>query len=131
MNTKIEYLYRDGSNYQTWEEIVLTGELTEAQVTAVFASANNESGSPLFLPQQVGMESLLGIMGDGTITEADHPWHELFKVTPTTDRECRPPNGCFTAAMWAEDFIGRTWDIDGATKAMEDLPQHSDADDEG
>jgi len=128
MNTKIEYLYRDGSNYKTYEEVVLKGELTETQIAAVFASANNESGNPLFLPEQVGMESLLGNMGDGTITEADHPWHELATITATTERERRPPHGCYTAAMWAQEFTAAAWDIDAASKVMDALPQHDDED---
>ena len=51
-NTKIEYLYRDGSNYKRWNVAVISGTLSETQKKDILSSL--EDGY-LFIPEQVGL----------------------------------------------------------------------------
>lgn len=54
MNTKIEYLYRDASNYKVWNEAVVKGEITKQQEDAVFAALRCD-GDANFVPKEVGL----------------------------------------------------------------------------
>jgi len=117
MNTIVEYMYRDGSNYKTYETVVYEGELTEAEKVLVWAFLSEEN---LFLPEQVGMESLLGNLGDGTITEDDHPWHELLSIESTEGRA-----SAGDASTWAAQFFDIVWDVDTATDRLEEMGEAS------
>jgi hypothetical protein len=111
MNTIVEYMYRDASNYKTYETVIYEGELRSAEMVLVWAFLSEENH---FLPGQVGMESLLGILGDGTITEDDHPWHELLSIESTEGRA-----NAGDAKAWAAQFFDIVWDVDTAMDTLQ------------
>lgn len=70
MNTKISYLYRDGSNYKQRNKAIVKDVMTEEQKQTILDSLNC---GEFFIPSQVGLpEERLG-----TITVDDHCWFEL------------------------------------------------------
>ena len=52
MNTKIEYLYRDASNYKQHNEVVIAGEMTPQDAERIAAHMFEGDG---FVPRQVGL----------------------------------------------------------------------------
>ena len=70
MNTKIEYLYRDASNYKVWNECVIRGEISEEQIETIIGCLNC---GEYFIPEQVGLPATRF----GSATEDDHCWMEL------------------------------------------------------
>ena len=78
-NTKIEYLYRDASNYKQQNIVILAGELSPAEVRTIL---NNRSDGEYFIPAQVGLPE----KRFDEVTEDDHCWFELseysFAMTP-------------------------------------------------
>lgn len=116
VNTRIEYMYRDGSNYKTHGHVVLPGRLTPEQRETLTERVDGE-----FIPQQVGLAPLFGDWSSHY--EDDHPWHELTWVEETvapvnTDRILTegavPP-----ATEWAARFLTvERWD---PTLAAEDF----------
>lgn len=85
MNTKIEYLYRDGSNYKKWQTVIVSGALTKEQVKTILDCRNEEL---YFIPSQVGLpESRF----DDSPTDDDHAWFELYDWSfEETDLEPTP-----------------------------------------
>jgi len=69
-NTKIEYLYRDCSNWKVWNVAVVAGEITEKQKKAILAAL--DSGE-YFIPNQVGLPE----QRFDEYNEDDHCWFEL------------------------------------------------------
>lgn len=70
MNTTMNYLYRDASNYKVWNTVVLSGQITEEQKKQIFdclAEGDN------FIPSQVGLPE----KRFETINEDDGPYFEL------------------------------------------------------
>lgn len=83
-NTRIEYLYRDCDNYKTWNEVVLSGKMTENQFKQLRTCC--EDGDEMFIPEEVNLPLIRGWDPD----ERDHPYAELtgFETTekdPTVD----------------------------------------------
>ena len=72
MNTKVNYLYRDASNYKTYNEAVLKGTLTENQVQRIY---NALDSGLYFIPHQVGLDEDRG--RGSYYTDDDHCWFEL------------------------------------------------------
>lgn len=70
LNTKIEFLYRDESNYKNWNVCILKGELTSEQANTILDSLHM---GDLFIPEQVG----LPVERFGSTTEDDTCWCEL------------------------------------------------------
>ena len=54
MNTRIEYMYRDGANNKQWHTVIIAGTLTKDQLTPYL-----EQGR-YFIPSQVGLDDLPG-----------------------------------------------------------------------
>ncbi|MCD8365944.1 MAG: hypothetical protein LUC83_09115 [Clostridiales bacterium] len=52
MNTKIEYYYRDCSNYRKYNVVVVSGKITPKQITTIISCL--EFGE-LFVPEFVGL----------------------------------------------------------------------------
>ena len=73
LNTRINYLYRDADNYKMHNSCVVSGEITEAQVTEIMSCL--DSGE-YFIPRQVGLPEK---RFDKLDLEADHCWFELNK----------------------------------------------------
>lgn len=72
MNTKILYLYRDGSNYKMLNEVVVAGTFDETQIYIIMECL--EAGE-YFIPRQVGLPE----KRFGEWTEDDHCWFELSR----------------------------------------------------
>lgn len=70
MNTRIEYLYRDASNYKKSNQVIVAGVLSEAQKQTIQECL---SGGEYFIPRQVGFPEIRF----EEITEDDHCWFEL------------------------------------------------------
>jgi hypothetical protein len=80
VNTRFEYLYRDGSNYKRWSAIVFRGTCDAAlHDRLVLALESGES----FIACQVRLPDLF--FADGPPYADDHCWHELASVSDTAD----------------------------------------------
>ena len=80
MNTRIEYLYRDASNYKQRHDVVLDGEIAESDIRHCLWEGE------YFIPSLVGLPDLqekFGRQGFAVPTEDDHPWHEIESVHRT------------------------------------------------
>lgn len=69
MNTKINYLYRDGSNYKVYNEVVVAGEITSEHLRRI---ADTLSDGEYFIPSVVGLPE----KKFETQTDDDHLWFE-------------------------------------------------------
>lgn len=105
-NTKIEFLYRDASNYKMQTTVVVRGAMTEQGVREIMDSL--DSGT-YFIPSQVGLD------GErfSDETEDDHPWFELYETsfsltanTPTSELSFEELVEKFKAAAdnWQPEF---------------------------
>ena len=82
MNTKLTYLYRDGSNYKQWDDVVLAGAVDPEMIRRYLWEGN------FFIPQAVGLPPLqdrFAAQGYDFPTEDDHAWHEIETVEPTQE----------------------------------------------
>lgn len=77
-NTRVNYLYRDASNYKTGNSVVLKGAMTDAQFAEMKSCCAD--GYEDFVPEQLGLD----LIRDWETTEDDHPWAELedFELVP-------------------------------------------------
>jgi len=97
MNTKINYLYRDASNYKQWNEAVVKGTFTEEEKEEISACTDGL----LFLPQQVGLH----FTQFDEVTEDDHPWAELDEFEEVDEEPTMEENGkVLTAAELLANF---------------------------
>lgn len=71
-NTKFEFLYRDASNYKTWNTEVLRGSIDEESIKFIVSCCVGDN----FIAEQVGLSHTFP--GDGSITEDDHAWCEMI-----------------------------------------------------
>ena len=69
MNTVIEFLYRDASNYKTWNNVIVKGEISDDQKKRIISSLDGE----YFIPEQVS----LPVKRFEYLTSDDHCWCEL------------------------------------------------------
>ncbi len=81
-----EYMYRDGSNYKAWGSVLLSGEPTDEDVTALKECL--ESGE-YFVAEQVGVPPVYGELWDlsGGPTSDDHAPHEFVALRAATEDE--------------------------------------------
>ena len=70
---KIEYLYRDGSNYKEYDTLLLAGEWKPEHTARIEATYHE---GEWFLPEQVGLNCLVAAIPGSY--EDDHPWHEFW-----------------------------------------------------
>lgn len=116
-NTRLRYLYRDGSNYKGYVEMVLRGPLSIGGATLIREAC--EDGER-FLPTQVGLppaqEELWrshGRSGD------DHIWNELVEIS-TTDEEPTPDAPTIPDLLDAfEAAAVQGWDLLAAIKRLD------------
>lgn len=106
MNTRIDYLYRDGSNYKKGGQVILSGPADDGQVEEIMALMDRDlgSGPASFIPGQVGLEDLQGRFATANgqsrwDDEVDHPWHEVAGIEATDEAP--------SVAMSVADFLGR------------------------
>ena len=78
-NTIFNYLYRDSSNYKTFNRIILTGEMSPEDFSRIQRSCDC---GEYFIPAQVGLDALRNWDYD---PEVDHPWFEIMGYEPTQD----------------------------------------------
>lgn len=71
MNTRINYLYRDASNYKVHNTCVVEGSFTEAQKAAIKECLD---GGEYFIPSNVGLPEE---RFEDWNEQDDHPWFEL------------------------------------------------------
>ena len=89
-NVKVHYLYRDGSNYKKWAEIVFLDDedLASEFVTARLRESFLEDG--LFIAHQVRVPEVF-LAAEDQLTPDDHCFHEFESVEATSDA---PNDGC-------------------------------------
>ena len=103
MNTKISYLYRDGSNYKMPNEAVIAGIVTKQQVAVIM---NCLDCGEYFIPGQVGLPE----KRFGEWTEDDHCWFELgMDGFETTEAE---PNVDMTSDEMVEKLEKLSVEVD-------------------
>ena len=80
MNTRVEYLYRDGSNFKRWGAVVFRGTCAATLVGRLFAALDH---GEFFIAHQVRVPELF--FADRPLYADDHCWHELAEVTTTSE----------------------------------------------
>ena len=116
MNTIIEYLYRDASNYKQWNKAVIRGELSSEQLERIEARLFD---GEFFVPRSVGLPEQR--ITDYR-TDDDHCWFEWDMCDVPEFTEAPP-----TVDMDAEELVRRfeqvsQWDETGW---MNDYPYKS------
>jgi len=106
MNTTIQYLYRDASNYKKWNEVIIRGELSSEQLERIEACLDGD----YFVPRSVGLPEHR--ITDYR-TDDDHCWFEWWTFEDA-ERTNEPP----TVDITAEELVKRfeqvsQWDEDG------------------
>ncbi|MFZ0770523.1 MAG: hypothetical protein WCA49_16160 [Candidatus Sulfotelmatobacter sp.] len=83
-NVKLHYLYRDGSNYKKWAEIVFSGadELSVEAATEALRDAFLPDG--LFIAHQVRVPEVF-LAAEDQLTSDDHCFHEFSSIEVTSD----------------------------------------------
>lgn len=101
MNTLFEYLYRDASNYKVFSRFILSGTLSEAQVSDIKGKLNDGEN---FIPSKVGLPE----NRFASWTEDDHDWFELIDISETS----RPVDfNAFTAQQLYDRFMAvQSWE---------------------
>ena len=89
MNTRFEYLYRDGHNYKQYNEVVIQGEFTLEQLRPHLYEGE------FFMPSEVGLEDLQ----EYPYRNCDHIWHQLVSAESTEDAQ--------TVETSAEELVAR------------------------
>jgi len=87
MNTLLEYLYRDASNYKQHDSVVLQGAISLKDIRPLLIDGKH------FIPSQAGLPDLQHKFKDQGFeypTEDDHEWHEIVSMKPTTKQATRP-----------------------------------------
>lgn len=79
MNTRVEYLYRDGSNYKQWGVVVFRGECDASLAGRLFAALDR---GEFFIAHQLRLPELF--FADRPLYADDHCWHEMGEVTPAS-----------------------------------------------
>lgn len=113
MNTRIEYLYRDASNYKQFASVVLRGEITANEIHHIASCL--DSGE-YFIPAQVGLEELQRGMPSFPDPDTDHVWHELDTKTGISLTEDEPTLD-LDVHRCASMFTTR-WDVEAAMKRL-------------
>src|SRR6266849_481800 len=93
-NVKLHYLYRDGSNYKKWADIVFSGAdgLSIASATRVLRDAFLPDG--LFIAHQVRVPEVF-LAAEDDLTSDDHCFHEFESVEMTSDTADDPCDRTF------------------------------------
>lgn len=113
-NTLISFMYRDGANYKTHNEICIRGEITEEQIDRIMASLDD---GVYFIPEKVGLEAERWVEYN---EQFDHLWCELdrdsFSLTNRKYQLDLSPEELTSrfqrmAGAWEQDNSGFDWII--------------------
>ena len=115
LNTKIEYLYRDASNYKVYNECVINGIVTAKQREEIVDCL---SEGEYFIPSQVGLSE----KRFDDWTEDDHPWFELydcdFHITKEVPTVAITADELVNAFKEAKDNWHNTMDISNTSEIL-------------
>ncbi len=106
----MSYLYRDGANNKLGGDVVLTGTLTDDQMTDIRHACDE---GKWFIPGDVGLPELqaVWVKKGYPLTDDDHVWHELEHMASTDDS----PTLAMTADEFYDQFVSAAdWDVGGA-----------------
>ena len=80
MNTHIQYMYRDASNYKAHQQsdVIVEGELTWSEFKPVLHMGE------MFIPADLDLPELQSQLESYPSVD-DHIWHELYELEPTED----------------------------------------------
>ncbi len=106
MNTQISYLYRDASNYKQHMMVVLSGVVSDEDKQLI--KAKLDSGE-FFIPSQVDLPDLQGMMINGIDEDEDHVWHELLGIKTT---ESKPTYELTSAELVSRFSAVKEWLVD-------------------
>lgn len=112
VNTRIDYLYRDASNYKVFNSEVVSGVFSSADIQEMKTCL---SDGEFFIPEQVGLpENRFDSLSDD-----DHIWFELYPETDISETDAAP-----TLALSCEDLMRgfrtakKNWDEIGAMRRL-------------
>jgi len=109
-----EYLYRDASNFKVGGEVLLEGELGDADVALL--QSKFDSGE-FFIAEQIGVPTLYETLWQECecepSEELDHVWHEFGAVRSATEEDLQSLKPWGTA----KDFLAsvtkiQTWKLE-------------------
>lgn len=110
MNTRFEYMYRDGQNYKQYNEVVIAREFTLDQLRPHLYEGE------FFVPSEVGLDDLQ----EYPYRSCDHVWHGLVSAEPTS--------GTPTVDVSAEELVERfreagavKWETAGVYERMVEI----------
>lgn len=87
MNTLLEYLYRDASNFKQRGSVVVEGAIAVKDIRHLLIDGE------YFVPSQVGLPDLqhkFREQGFDFPAEDDHTWHEIVSMRPTRRKPTGP-----------------------------------------
>jgi hypothetical protein len=93
MNTRFEYLYRDGSNYKQWSSVTFRGAPDDALVQRLSAAVDSDD---FLIAHQVRLPDLFFA---GVPDADDHCFHQMAEVTAIE----QPADDAFGRTI--EDFV--------------------------
>jgi hypothetical protein len=110
-NTRVEYVYRDASNYTQYGHEVFAGAITDEQRSRILGALDDGFH---FLAEQVGLPPLYEQWP--THYPDDDPWHELSSLDLVGD----PPTRDESIAAFTARFDGIVWDEPAALRRLEE-----------
>lgn len=114
-NTRIEYMYRDGSNNKVGCSEVLAGSPSADDVVRMLSTL---SDGVYFIPGQVELRDLQGDFTHGSKWDEDddHVWHTLEVLSSTDEDPTHEVDFDGVLEFWPESPDG--WDIVSQTAAL-------------
>lgn len=117
MNARIHYMYRDASNYKSFNTAVVDGILSDTDCHIIYHCCDDDGGQRYFVPHMVGLpEKTFEDFGQ---YDDDHPWFEIdqFFAEGTDDA----PTVDLTAKQLVENFrkMAGKWAAEIAREAKE------------
>ena|SRR5450755_443682 len=83
-NVRFQYLYRDGSNYKKWGDVVFSNA-DDLSIESILKSLRGSfSNDGLFIAQQVRIPEVF-LADEYPVSDDDHCFHEFSDVESTTD----------------------------------------------
>jgi hypothetical protein len=83
-NVRFQYLYRDGSNYKKWGEVIFSNADDMSLERILKSLQQSFSDEGLFIAHQVRISEVF-LAGEYSISEDDHCFHEFADVEVTLD----------------------------------------------